>query len=257
VILIADKIEEAFARTTKLLFGRPLSGPGRYAKWLSLRYPPAKAVPSALGGGTAYFPEYGFFKAVPMKNMVPYSQQAQVSQKNIGKITGAETIASISARLPSFTYFVPGFMEGTNIDVRNSSGCIDCLNLQNCYDSFTAKNSAYVHSIMDADSIFGMFRVRGASFSIHGYNCIGIQRCFELDGAKNCSDCYFCHNAENLSDCMFCFNAKNLRCAIGNLELGREKYLEARKRLVDQLTERLEKHSRLDFDIYDCLCSGR
>lgn len=191
-----------------------------------------------------------------MKNMVPYSQQAEVSKKSIGKLDGSETIASIAAKLPSFAYFVPGFMEGTNLNVKDSSGCIDCLNIQNCYDSFSAKNSAYAHSIMDADSLFGMFRVKG-SFSIHCYNCFGIQRCFEVDGAKNCSDCYFCHNVESMENCMFCFNTKGKRFAIGNVEYPKEQYLHIKQKLVLELAGRIESGSGLPFDIYDVLCAKR
>jgi len=254
---MADKLEEAFATTTKLLFGKPLPGLGKYAKWLSKRIPPAKAVPSALGGGTVYVPEYGFFKVVPMKNMVSYSQQAEVSQKNIGELDGSETIASIAAKLPAFAYFVPGFMEGTNINVKDSSGCIDCLNLQNCYDPFTSKNSAYAHSIMDADSLFGAFRIKGGGFSIHCYNCVRVQRCFEMDGAKNCSDCCFCHNVESMESCMFCFNTKGKRFAIGNVELPKEQYLKIKQKLFSEMAGMLEKGGGLPFDIYDVLCAKK
>ncbi len=250
---MADKVEEAFAATTKLLFGKPLAPLSRYSEWIKQRVPPAKAVPSAFGSGTAYVPEYGFFRKVPLKNMVPYEEQAEAAKKNIGNIGGNETVASIAGKLPSFAYFVPGFMEGTNINVQDCSGCIDCRDLKNCYDPFTSKRSAYVHSIMDSDSIFGMFRTIGSSFSLHCYNAYYVQRCFEMDHAKTCADSYFCHNVENLSDCMFCFNVKSKRYAIGNVELGKEKYMQLKSQLVGEMATMLEKDGNLTFDIYSIL----
>lgn len=254
---MAEKIEESFAATTKLLFGKPLASIAKYADWLKQRVPPAKAVPSAFGNGAAYVPEYGFFRKVPLKNMVRYEQQPEAAKKNIGIVSGNETIASISGRLPLFAYFVPGFMEGTNLNVQDCSGCIDCLDLKNCYDPFTSKRSAYAHSIIDSDSIFGMFRIIGSSFSMHCYNAYYMQRCFEMDHAIKCADSYFCHNVENLSDCMFCFNTKSKRYAIGNVELGKEKYFEMKKKLVAEMVAELEKNGRLKVDIYDVLAKKK
>lgn len=254
---MADKVEEAFANTTKLLFGRPLSPLAKYSEWIKQRVPPAKAVPSAFGSKSAYVPEYGFFRKVPLRNIVPYEQHQEVGKKNIGNVNGNETLDSIAGKLPLFAYFVPGFMEGTNINVQDCSGCIDCLDLKNCYDPFTSKRSAYVHSIMDSDSIFGMFRVIGSSFSMHCYNSYFVQRCFEMDHALKCADSLFCHNVENLSDCMFCFNVKSKQYAIGNKELGKEKYMQIKSRLVREMVAMLEKDSRLPFDIYSVLAKRK
>jgi len=61
----------------------------------------------------------------------------------------------------------------------------------------------------------------------------------------------FCHNCEGLSDCMFCFNVKNKRYAIGNVEVGREKYLEVKKRTLAEIAAKLERKHDLELDIYN------
>ena len=53
---------------------------------------------------------------------------------------------------------------------------------------------------------------------------------------------------------MFCFNAKSLRYAIGNVEVGMEKFMEIKARLVGELAEKLEKNKRLDLSIYNFGC---
>ena len=50
---------------------------------------------------------------------------------------------------------------------------------------------------------------------------------------------------------MFCFNAKSLSYAIGNVELGKEKYLEIKKKILEEIHSKLKKDKRLDLNIYN------
>ena len=252
---MADRLEEAFAQTTSLLFGRPFSPLSKYEKWLCQRVPGGKNVKSCFGRGEAYVPEYGALRGIPTGRVVSEEDLEAVQSKRISGEKSAGSLSSIAAELKDFAYFVPAYAEGNNMNVEQSFLYLDCMNIRHCFDPFTSKNCAYCFSIMDAESIFGMHRIKGAGFSLHCYNSLKIQRCFEVDGGIDCKDSYFCHNVENLDSCIFCFNAKNLRYAIGNLELPREKYLGAKKRLVGSMAGMLEKNGRLDFDIYDCLCA--
>jgi hypothetical protein len=49
---------------------------------------------------------------------------------------------------------------------------------------------------------------------------------------------------------MFCFNVKNMRYAIGNVEVGREKYLEMKKMVLWEIAKRIQEKHDLPFDIY-------
>ncbi|MBM3229155.1 hypothetical protein FJZ26_01880 [Candidatus Parvarchaeota archaeon] len=148
---------------------------------------------------------------------------------------------------------MPTFVEGKNLGVENTAVYLDCANVSDSFDPFTTKNAAFNFSTMDCEALFGAYRVLKTGFTIHAYNCVNMQRCFEMDSCKNCTDSYFCHNCENLDNCMFCFNTKSKRFAIGNIEMPREKYLEIKQRLVRQMAQWLEKNGRLDYDIYDVL----
>ena len=249
-----DRIDAAFAQATRLIFGKPLSPISKYAEWLRQRVPGGRSVKSCFGSREAYVPEYGAFKTMPGEKIASEEDAALAGGKRIEE-HDARSLSSMIDKLPSIAYFVPAYAEGSNMDVEQSFLYLNCMHIRHCFDPFTSKNCAYCFSIMDAESVFGMHRIKGAGFSLHCYNSLKIQRCFEVDGGIDCKDSYFCHNVENLDSCIFCFNAKNLRYAIGNLELPREKYLGAKKRLVGSMAGMLEKNGRLDFDIYDCLCA--
>ncbi|MEI6577303.1 MAG: hypothetical protein WCO63_14090, partial [Bacteroidota bacterium] len=64
-----------------------------------------------------------------------------------------------------------------------------------------------------------------SEFNIRCFNSVKLSRCLEADFCRDCSGIYFSHNCENVHDSMFCFNVKNLRHAIGNVEVGREKFM--------------------------------
>ena len=168
-----------------------------------------------------------------------------------------QSLRSITGKLTSIAYFVPAYAEGSNMDVEQSFLYLNCMHIRHCFDPFTSKNCAYAFSIMDAESVFGMHRIKGAGFSLHCYNSLKIQRCFEVDGGIGCTDCLFCHNVENLQDCIFCFNAKGMRYAVGNRQVGKEKYMEFRQKLLGWMVPRLEADGKLPFDIYDVLCRKR
>jgi hypothetical protein len=99
--------------------------------------------------------------------------------------------------------------------------------------------------------MFGSKMSYNCSLCINCYNSNNITRSFEVDSSFSCSGSYFLHNCENVHDSMFCFNVKNLRYAIGNVEVGREKFLEAKAKLTMLVVERLEKERRLPFGIFE------
>jgi len=248
-----DKLDESFSLTTKLLFGKPLGPLKKYEKWLRNRVPSGKSVKSCFGKGDAYVPEYGACKGMPKGKVVSEEDLPSANSKKID-VASASSLSSMKAALKNIAYFVPTYSEGSNVNAEKSFLYFNCMNIRHCFDLFTSKGCAYAFSIMDAEGLFGMHRVIG-SFSIHCYNSLRVQRCFEMDGAINCRDSYFCHNVENLQDCIFCFNAKGMRYAVGNVEMGKEKYLAFKQKLLARLVPVLEKEGALPFDIYNVLCS--
>ena len=85
---------------------------------------------------------------------------------------------------------------------------------------------------------------------IHCYNSENLNRCFEADSSKSCSDAYFLHNCENVRESMFCFNAKNLTNAIGNAPLPAEQYRKIKSSIISQLADELEEKKSLKWGIF-------
>ena len=102
----------------------------------------------------------------------------------------------------------------------------------------------------ESSYVFGSEILFNSSFCINCYYSTNINRGFEVDSSHNSSDIYFSHNVENARECLFCFNVKNLSYAIANAPLGKEKYLEIKKALLEQIRERLEKKKSLGFSVY-------
>ena len=56
---------------------------------------------------------------------------------------------------------------------------------------------------------------------------------------------------ENVHDSMFCFNTKNKRYAVGNVEIGREKYAEIKALVLAQLNLELSKTDSIALSIFN------
>ncbi|MCX6769136.1 MAG: hypothetical protein NT051_00445 [Candidatus Micrarchaeota archaeon] len=160
------------------------------------------------------------------------------------------TLKNSGKSLSRIAYFTPQFHEGTNLNVYACPIILwssDCEAVHGC---IYVKKSAYSTWPRDSDHVFGCAFAFASSFSIKCYNSFGIQRCFEVDSARSCTGCYYSHNIENCHDSILCCNAKNLRYAIGNVAVGKEKFLQAKAILLGWVNGNLEKKQALPLDIY-------
>lgn len=246
-------IDKAFVDTTKLIFGKPLTPTEKYADWLTNRIARNNVIDSALGNGTINLPDYGFLGKMERKRITAFEDLFAAEGKKLTTVVENETNATLTKKLASIAYFVPAFVEGNNINVKNTTIYLDCINIYNSFDIFKTKNSAYIFSIIDSEALFGCYRVMASKFCIHCYNITNLSACFEMDLAKNCSNSMFCHNVENVHNSMFCFNVKNKNWAIGNVEVGREQYLKIKDKLTEEIVESLEKEGSFGKDIYNAI----
>ena len=127
----------------------------------------------------------------------------------------------------------------------------DCFN---CFPCVEIKDSAYNFWPRSSEHLFGCGVMFDSQFCINCYQSVKLSRCFEVDSSRDCADCYFSHNIENCQNCMFCFNAKNLRYAIGNAEVGREKFQQAKEALLGKIGAKLQTEHDLGLDIFNLAC---
>lgn len=249
-----SRIEKAFSETTAVVLGKPLSSVDRYAAWMasksSIRNANGK---SCVSGHQLILPDYAWIIDYPQERLLEQKEADFAGERLALSEAEAESLSLENAppRLSKIAYFCPQWLVGklkNNIDSPLNIDSTDCCG---GILYLLTKFSAFCFSPRSCEYVFGCREPRESSFCINSHYSTRCTRCFEIDSCNSCSGCYFCHNCENVHDSMFCFNTKNKRYAIGNVEVGREKFLEAKKILLDWAVKKLESKGALALDIYN------
>ena len=243
---IPEKINSAFRRTCKVIFGEEigeLSEFSTYLKEAMLPNTPAKCSVSGeqilLSG--SHYPKAARFVSQDQIEKLPKPQLSINSIKDIDSLFEAAAEQAV---------FCGNKIFGRNIDVAIADNCVDCSNVFYSHDIFRSKNAAFCSVGRYSESIFGVTFFRGISHCIRCIRCasvstFGAARCFETYLSDNVSDCYYSINCSGSSDCLFCFNLRNSRNCIGNLPLSRDRYLSLKKKLVSEMAGILRSKKRI------------
>ncbi len=250
-------IEKAFAKTCKVVFGTNLPGNiSNYENWLIRNVKDVMEAKSTISGKEVIVGDFAPYNLYP-KNRLVRLQEARAAAELL-KIDekDALTLSLMNAheKLSKIAYFKTESRLRENFNLVKAPVA---YNARDCYRGSIYSNvkcSICSHWPRNSEYNAGCSTSFSCSFCINTYFSNLSNRCFEIDSCNSCSDCYYCHNCENLSNCMFCFNVKNLRYAIGNVEVGREKYAKIKKLALDEIVSRLEKKGELGFGIYDLGC---
>ena len=248
-----EDVEREFTKTAKLVLEAELSGIDKYADWLYRHAHKMEVVKSAASGKRMFFlpyvtalPDLPKDRMLTMEEALWHGENSAVSQEDAEGMGMENTHEKIG----KLAYFSIEFREGKN-------PCItDCL--MSLFSSYCYRTSGMVYAKYCAcgmwprssERCFGFDTLWDCSFCINCYHSVKLTRCFEMDSCHSCTDSYFCHNAENCHDAMFCFNTKNLKYAIGNVEVGRERYMKIKKTLLAEIGKRLEKEHGMEIGIY-------
>ena len=248
-----SRIEDAFSKTMALLFGKkPSKGIDFYARWLVRNTRTIDAGKSSASGRQLYVAQYGNYSDLPRDRLLSLEEASALGASARLAQPDAEgmTLASAHAKIGKIAFFNAEIDDGQN---QNDIECAVLIDAANCYRtvcSAYSKYCAYSFWPQKSESIFGCDIMFWCSFCVKCYNSVNLKRCIEMDSCSTCSDCLFCHNCENLQNCMFCFNVKNKSYAIGNVEVGREEYMAAKKAVTEQLFAELEKTGGLAKSIF-------
>ncbi len=251
------EIESSFTTATRILLSKPLSGLERYAAWLGQHVPLPYAARSALSGKEVWVaPEQYFLgRRFNPKRIISMDEIQQIPPQRTTpeQLEALDVLGVVKQVVMPHAYYCGNFRYRTYSDVGRASGTGDVSHVDMVEDVYhNTKNVAYSNCILyDNQAVFGCHNLTCSQFCIHAYNCNRVVRCFEVEGCNDCSDAYFCHNCEGLQECMFCFNVKSKRYAIGNVEVGRERYLQIKKLVLEQISGRLEKDGKLAWSIFN------
>jgi hypothetical protein len=249
-----DRIKKAFNETASVVLGTPLGPIDRYAAWLSKNssiY--LEGGKSCATGDALIIPDYAHFLKLPRDRLVTQDEADFIGEKIALSQNGAEglSLSNAAQLLNGIVYFCPFWLAGNlknNIDSPMNLDSVDCYRGTLF---ILSKLCAFCFSPRSCECTFGSREPREMTFCINSHFSTKCSRCFEIDSCSNCTGIYFCHNCENVHDSMFCFNVKNKKYAIGNVEVGREKFLEAKKILLDWAGKELEARGALPLDIYN------
>jgi hypothetical protein len=249
-------IEKAFSGTSRLLFGKELSGLEKYEAFFQRHTPVDVESESALSGNRVLSCGYRahFLRLHDLEGRLATDDEL----RGIGKIGVGEQAASrlrmdigkAAEILHPICYY--------NLDkiAGNNSNFKDCTVVVNSHDIYKGsaltwdKKCAYGFWASVCEAVFGSVLTFDSAFSMNCYYSKRLTRAFEVDSCESCADIYFSHNCENVRDSMFCFNAKNLAHAIGNAELPPGQYKKVKAALVSQMADELEKKHGLKWDIF-------
>lgn len=249
-------VEAAFETTTGIVLGKKLGPIKAYEDYLNSNVDRIVGAKSRVSEKTVYIAPILAFTAIA-GNVVKYDEALELGKKHLSEAEVEKlTLANAGKVLSNIKNTTPEVIFTTSIMDVEECACYGPAS--HAFHSSNVHGSKYVsHSFWPRNSeyIFGSSCILDYSkFCIKCYNSSKLSRCFEVEGCTNCSDCYFCHNCEGLSECMFCFNAKSKRYAIGNIEIGREKYMELKKKLLLEIVDKLEKDKFLKLNIYNIGC---
>jgi hypothetical protein len=247
-----DQLNKAWKDTCRIVLGGEVGELKDYAEWLQ-----------------QYLPEIGKRKShVSDKPVIMYPNyycdnahfilSEEVKPKEIDPLTINEIkdLDSIVEAIKGKWEYVGNKVLGNSSFVQDSDNVIDShyvLDSIHVQKSSNVYNSIFVTE--NSKNVFGSHWIRKGEFLI---KCTGdiVSRSFETCWTGTGSDLYYCHGCMGCHDLFFCFNQRNKRNCIGNLELPKERYLDLKRKLLEELRGELKSSKSLP-SLYELVPSER
>ncbi|MFH1785296.1 MAG: hypothetical protein ABH842_02620 [Candidatus Micrarchaeota archaeon] len=246
-------VENAFTNTSAVIFGKRLKDIDEYHDWLYRHAHKIEERKSAISGKRLLMLPYVIaLEALPEDIVVTMGEARQIGESVKFNLDEVEKLSLENAHenIGKISYFTVDIREGK---VENFIESTVTVGAAHCYKASAVVRSKYCACGMwpkDSNNCFGFDTIFDSNFCINCYHSQKLSRCFEMDNCRDCSDSLFCHNCESLSNCLFCFNLKNKRYAIGNVEVGKERYLKIKKMVLDEINQKLENNKSLKWSVF-------
>lgn len=247
------EVEDAFAKTTRLVLGKEYKGVEKFGPWLGPRAFGFQKIIGAKGTPT-YRSDFPILMKTPGQRILKLQEALATAGEHIdleeGESPGLEELAKRTGKKVFFTF---EFIDGVAVKMVDSPASFNGSYGYRCVDLTESSYAAFSSAVTGGSKyVFGGgMRVLASEFVLNCFDPINLSTSFEADGVMKSGGCYFCHNCENVQDALFCFNAKGLKNAVGNQEVGREEFLRIKKILLDYVNSELQKKQKLEFGIFD------
>lgn len=252
-------LELAFSEASAIVLGTRLKGIDNYAGWLSRHTIITRDSRSVLGGTTLQASDYPVMKELPAGRLVTQEEALVLGEKLRcqQKLAESPSLSSAAEILGPIAYFPPERRLGT---YRNLVACQWGSQSTDCYRTCVASHDkccGYNAWPRNSECIFGSGLVFHSEFCFKCFDGVGLKRCFEMDSSRECADSWFCHNAENVQSSLFCFNAKSLRYAVGNAEVGKERFSKTKSMMQEWAASCLEEKKEVPLSIFGAACAKK
>ncbi len=245
-------LEQAFATTSKTLFGEEIGKLSDFADYLREMMSPYQMKKSFISGkdvmvASKYYPENAKF----------------ISQDEMGQLifpplnlNEIKDIDSLFSAVEERIAYCGNKLFGKNYEVSEVDNCVDCDNILHAHNVREVKYGAYLSYLRESEYVFGVWGFPGSRTGMRLSEGVGSTRCFESHYSSDISDMYYAFNCIGCQNGIFAFNLRSKRNVIGNLELPKDDFLELKKKLLSEMAEELREKKRI-FSIADIAFFGR
>ncbi len=244
-------LQAAFDSTARVLFGQEIGKLEEFAPYLSETMQPYQMKKSFVSGkpvmvALAYYPKDAKFLSQDEVG------QLKFLPLNVNEI---KDIDSLFEAVGERVVYCGNKLFGRNRNVSEVDNCVDCVDVFHSHNVYNVKCGAYLSYLRDAENIFGVSAFPQSRNTMRSFWGVGLNRCFECYYSTKLSETYFAFNCIGCQSCMFAFNLRGKRFCIGNLELEKEKYVQLKEKLANEMGSELKKRKKL-FSIADIAIAG-
>ena len=239
--MLQKTLDRDFRQCCRIILGSEIGGLEDNREWLQQTQIPSRKLGSVYVSGDSYSPSAKF---------IPFSQidySRKISPIPIDRLKDIESI--IQALQEQFAY-AGDIVLGNCSMVEKSTNITDSHYIIGCNSIWGCNNLAYSSFSKNCRYMFGTHDTANSSHMIRSISAggNGSSRVFESRIIGDCSDIYYSHSLYGCSECFFSFFQRGKRHLIGNLELSKDKYLQIKKKLLEEIVQAIKSGKHVSID---------
>ncbi len=160
-------------------------------------------------------------------------------------INSIKDIDSLLSAVRENAYYTGNKVLGNSNFVEKSENVIDSSFVYRSSEILRCEYIAHSSLLRDSKYLFGCSCLGTSSFCIKSSETNFSQRCFETNILFYSSDAFYSNNCKSCHEILFCFDQISKKYMVGNNELGRDKYMEIKSRILEQIADELTRKRTL------------
>ena len=236
-----ELMDKYWRKTSALLFGAAVDMEG-CAGMLRRYTEPVQKDKSALSGVDVFHSSPCFCKGA---KFVTFEESQHMPSPKPFSLNDIKDIDSLVRATHESVYYSGSKRLGNSHFVEGSDNIIDSSYVYRSFEIYNCSYIAYGNFLRDSRYMFGCASAGDNSFCVNTVEAEHSARIFESAHITKSSDAYYSYYMRACHSVFFCFNMTGKSHAIGNNELGIERYAELRQSLVEQMGAELKAKKTL------------